>query len=151
MSTFLFISDVINKFKNLLDKDISFLLRNVWLADPFCCLFSHVEIVTALHHSGFKGDERSWSDWPWSKSAMITPTHVHPSISPLRLAPGSPNCQKRFGHTYLWRLVQLHLRSTWFTKIELRSYRCVNLFLSHLWCVLAYMGTRQQQINKLNL
>ncbi len=67
------------KSLNLPDKYISFLLRKVWLAKTVCCLFSHVEIVTALRHSVFKGDKRSWFDWPRLKSAAITPTHAHAS------------------------------------------------------------------------
>ncbi len=103
---------------NLPDKDISFLLRKVWLAEPVCCLFSHVEIVTALHHSDLKvmrGADLIGRDWSrlWS--------HPHTRIPPLSLlclAPGLPNCQKRFGHTYLWRLAQLRLRCAWFMTIE---------------------------------
>ncbi len=72
--------------------------------------------------SGFKGHEMSWFNWPLLKLALITPTHAHPSlfsaVPKAHLAPGSPNCQKRFCHTYLWRLGQLHLRCTWLMKIK---------------------------------
>lgn len=45
-------------------------------------------------------------------------THTRASLLLLRWAKGSPNCQKRFGYTYLQRLAQLRLHSAGFTKIE---------------------------------
>ncbi len=75
-STSFFISDVINKLRlrawtSRTTGYISFLLWKVWLA---LSATSSAEIDNTLqHHSGLKGNERSWSDWPWLESAV---THL---------------------------------------------------------------------------
>ncbi len=49
-------------------------------AAPVCSSFSHYKIDSMLRHSGLKGNERSWSDWPWLKQLWHTFYLSIPSI-----------------------------------------------------------------------
>ncbi len=68
--TSLFVSVVRNKL-NLPERSVSFLLRKVWLP-PVAP--SSAELDNTLQpHGGLRGNKRSWSHWPWLKSAV---THL---------------------------------------------------------------------------
>ncbi len=91
--------------------DLKSIYCSALIGSIVCSFFSRYEMNIKLRHSQLKGNERSWSDWLWLKSAV---THLLVVFSShFTTAPGCAahvfvftKWPKQDEHTYLWRRAQ---------------------------------------------